>query len=730
MNAERPPLMPPPQEELVDLPQLWRTINHYKARVLAITLLAAAAGVLAAFSIEPRYQATITVLIQPKAERVVGIQDVYDPGYGTTEYLATQAALLKSEELAGRVVDRLDLASNELILPKASTEPSLASRLASLDWLPFLPQPDPTADVAPLPEVQRERATGVVVQNLTVAPVYRTQLVRATFESPSPLLAAKVVNTLGDLFVESGLEARLDATERTTRWLTDRLSELRAKLEDSERALQAFRDQNQLVNVGGTRGLFEEDLLDNSRKLREAQRKKTELASTYWRIKQAGDDDQQLQDVSALLLDPLVQRTSNELAEAQQAVRQLEERYGAKHPQMATAAARLRQAQASYLSQLRLAANGVKAEYEIAAETERALIGVVQAGKARIQRLDQSDHALRILEREALANRELYETFLKRFKETDTTSTLDTANARLVDRATVPRKPVKPDKVMVVLFWMAGGLILGIVLAVIRHLLMETVRSPEHLEQATQLSVVSVLPPVPGLGRKTTAPALCLEHPRAPFSEGVRSIRTSLMLSDVDKRMKRVMVTSALPKEGKSSIASSFAAVLGQTERVVLVEADLRAPTLKRVFGIARDAPGLAEVLTGQATLEQALFRHAASGVDVLPVGQVPPNPAEVIASAAFSRLMDTLCERYDRVIFDTPPCQVASDSLLLAHRMDAVLFVIHGARTGVRAIQTAVKHLRQAHAPLLGHVLNQVDARKAYGYEGSYYVYGSYGPT
>lgn len=729
MNADLPPVAPLPQEELIDLPQLWRAIHHYKGHVLGITLLSAAAGVLAAFSAEPRYQASITVLIQPKAERAVGIQDVYDPGYGTNEYLATQAALLKSEELAGRVVDRLDLINNTAVVPSGEQVPFLG-RLAALDWLPFLPDPETALDAEPSIEIRREWAIAAVVRGLTVMPVARTQLVEASFESSSPQLAASVINTLGDVFVESGLEARLDATERTSRWLTERLADLRKKLEDSEQALQTFREQNQLVNVGGTRSLLEEDLLDNSRKLREAQRKKTELASTYWRIQQAGNDDQQLQDVSALLLDPLVQRTSNELAEAQQAVRQLEERYGAKHPQMATAAARLRQAQASYLSQLRLAANGVKAEYEIAAETERALLGVVQAGKARIQKMDQSDHALRILERDAASNQDLYETFLKRFKETDTTATLEVGNARIVDRATAPRKPFKPNKKLVILFWTIGGLITATLLAVLRHLLMETVRSPEHLEQATQLSVVSVLPPVPGLGRKTTAPALCLEHPRAPFSEGVRSIRTSLMLSDVDKRMKRVMVTSALPKEGKSSIASSFAAVLGQTERVVLVEADLRAPTLKRVFGIARDAPGLAEVLTGQATLEQALFRHAASGVDVLPVGQVPPNPAEVIASAAFSRLMDTLCERYDRVIFDTPPCQVASDSLLLAHRMDAVLFVIHGARTGVRAIQTAVKHLRQAHAPLLGHVLNQVDARKAYGYEGSYYVYGSYGPT
>src|SRR5439155_24928674 len=131
--------------------------------------------------------------------------------------------------------------------------------------------------------------------------------------------------------------------------------------------------------------------------------------------------------------------------------------------------------------------------------------------------------------------------------------------------------------------------LLGLILAALRHLLSETIRSPDHLEQATQLPVISVLPAVSGLGRKASAPTLCMQHPRAAFPEGVRSIRASLHLSDVDKRMKKIMFTSALPREGKSSIASSFAAVLGHSERIVLIEADLRAPSLKKIFGIAKD---------------------------------------------------------------------------------------------------------------------------------------------
>jgi capsular exopolysaccharide synthesis family protein len=167
---------------------------------------------------------------------------------------------------------------------------------------------------------------------------------------------------------------------------------------------------------------------------------------------------------------------------------------------------------------------------------------------------------------------------------------------------------------------------------------------------------------------------------------------------------------------------------MGQMEKVLLIEADLRAPTLKRMFGIGGEAPGLVEVLTGQAKLEQALHRHEASGIHVLPVALTPANPSEVIASAAFMKLIDSLEGRFDRVVFDSPPVHAGSDSMLLANRMDAVIFVIHAGTTAMRAIQHAVKQLRAAQAPLLGHVLNNVDARSAYGLHYSY-GYG-YGPA
>lgn len=720
----------PTREEILDFPELWRTLNRYRWRVLFLTAVAAVAGFLSAYSSERYYPSAATILIETRPDRVVQIQEVYDPGYGTQEYLSTQAALLRSNSLVGSVVDKLGLVEDSRLI-RSDDGPTLLQRAKQVNWsawFSFLPPRASTPEAGPDPDALRKRTVAAIQERLSIAPVFRTQLVRVEFESVSPQLSAKVVNALVDAFVDSGLDARLDATERTTRWLTDRISDIRKNLTSAEGALQNYREKNQLVNVGGTRGLMEDEVVDNSRKLREAQRKKGELEAAYALIREAGSDRTQLENVGPLLMDPLVQRASAELAQAEQVVRQLEERYGNKHPQMASAQARLSQARVSYDNQLRLAANGIKVEYELAAESERSLTRSVEIGRAKIRDLDRREFELRNLEREAQTTRELYEVFQKRFKETDTTLSLDASNARVVDYGMAATRPSKPATRKIVLIWTLGGFALAIALAALQHLLTETVRSAEQLEDLTGIPVIAALPQTAGLGRRTSAVDMCLKHPRLPFSEGIRSIRSSLFLSDVDRRMKRIMFTSAMPSEGKSSIASGFAVTLGQLERVLLVEADLRAPSLKKIFGIPADKPGLLEVLTDQAKLEDAVHRDATSGVDVLAVSKLPASPAEVISSTALQRLIENLGTRYDRLVFDCPPCLVASDSMLLSSKVDAVVFVIHAGKTSLRSITTALRQLRGAQATLLGHALNHVSTRNAYGYYGQYYAYGKYG--
>ncbi len=716
-------------DELIDLPDLARTLGRYKWGILAITFLAAAATALVAFSVKPTFRGTATLLIELKQQRVVEIQDVYDSGTGLTEYYGTQYMILRSRDLAGKVVDKLDLINHAEF-----AEDKGGGLLKDFDlrrYLPFLPAA-PEAATGPTPDERREAVIDQVMSMLTVEPLTRTQIIKLHFEAHDPELSAQVPNALADIYIESGLQAKLDATAKATQWLTQKLGDIEVQLKQSEGALQAFREQEQLVSVGGTRTLIEDAITDYSSRLREAQKKRADLQASYEKIRAAGGDPQKLRDVSNLLLDPLVQRASDSYLEAREVMKSLEERYGAKHPLMATARARLATTEAAFNEQLRVAAEGVRNAFEIASSSEQTLQQQVAAARANVQRLDRKDYEMSSLQREVATNRELYDTFLTRFKEADTTSNFDSLIARVVDPAVVPRMAYGPHKKKWVMIGAAGGFVLSLLLALLHYLLSEGVRSAEEVEAMAQAPVFGVLPLVTGLtGRERNLPKFFLDKPRTSFSEGIRSVRAALRLTDAKHEIKRLMVTSSVPKEGKSSVSGALALAFGSGgERVVLLETDLRKPSQRRLFGIGNSSTmGITDILTGSATLDDCLHHYEAGNIYILPAGRAAKNPAELLSTDAFRELLADLDQRFDRVILDSPPSQAAADALVLGQLVQGVLFVVKSDSTTRRTILSSLKHLRMVGTHITGVVINQVDTRRNSSYAQSYYyAYDYYG--
>jgi polysaccharide biosynthesis transport protein len=714
-------------QDLIDFPELARTFGRYKWGIAGLTLLSAVLAALVAFSLKPMYRGTVTLLVESQNQRVATLQDVYDQELPEIEFLGSQIAVLRSRDLARQAIARLGLVDSEEF--ESSDEPGLVERLDLRRYLPFLPDSSLTTE----PPTEEERLEAVVdqfVDRVTVEPFGRTQVLKVHFDAYSPELAAEVANTLADLFIESGLQARLDATTKATSWLTAKLAEIETKLRDAEAALQRFREEEQLVNVGGARNLTEDAVLDYSRRLREAQRTRTGLESSYEKIRQAGNDPRRLRDISTLLLDPVVQRANDSYLSAQEALKQLEDRYGPKHPQMTTARARLETAEAALNEQLRIAARGVKAEYEIALDNERALSRQVEAARSQIRNLDRKDYEMSVLQRDVTTYRELYDTFLTRFKETDVAGSYQAITARIIDLAVPPRFAESPKKKRIVLLAAIGGMVAGILLAILHHLLSEGIRSAEELEAVAQLPVLGVLPLVSGFtGKKDNLPKYVLEHPRTPFSEGIRSICASLRLAEADRKLKRIVVASSVPAEGKSSVSSTLALSLGTSENVVLVETDLRKPTLRRLFNVPKGQKGLTEVLTGECTLAEALYRHEPGGISILTAGRLPPNPGETLRSQGFARILEELSHGFDRIILDSSPVQAAADAMVLGRQCDSVLFVVKSDATSRRAVKNSLKQLGFASIPVVGLVVNQVDVRRNPHYADSYnYVYGYYG--
>ena len=715
-------------DDLIDLPELIRTLGRYKWSILGIAMLTVIATALYAFSVKPFYRGSAAILIESREQHVVQGQDVYDPGAGTSDYYGTQKEILKSRELAERAVDRLKLMDNSEF--SGVEDSSWFNALDFRKFLPFLPVEDRPLEGEAAIAQKRDRVIREFISRLEIESVEGTQVINVHFKAHTPELAAQGANTLADLFIESGLQAKLDATRKATAWLTEKLADIKTQLEKSEANLQAYREKEQIVNVSsGARTLTESELIDYSQRLREAQKKRTELASAYEKVRQIGTDPRKLREVSALLLDPLVQKASEAVLAAQEAMKQTQERYGAKHPLMVTARARLDTATASFDEQLRVAAEGLKASYEIAQQNERALTQQVEATRSKTLKLDRNDYKLSVLQREVTTNRELFDTFLSRFKETDTGGSYQALIARVIDPAVPSNKIYEPRIIRLLAIAAVIGLILGFLLALLRHLLSEEIHSAEELETLSHLPVFSVLPLVRNfLGSKQDSASLYLDQLKSPFAEGIRSIRAALQLSDVDHRFKRIMVTSSVPQEGKSSVSSALAFALAGNERVLLVDADLRRPTQNKQLKLPANCKGLTDALIGQA-LDECIFKHESSGIWIMPAGTPATNPAEMLSSEAFAKLVQELSGQYDRIVFDSPPCQAASDAQLLSSHVNAVLFVVKSDSTSRRAIKNSLKRLHYARAPLLGSVINMVDVRRNHEYQDGYhYAYSYYG--
>lgn len=718
---------PAADNHLIDFADLLQTLGRHKWGVIAMTFLAAAVALLYAFSLKPVYRGSVTILIEAKNQRVVQGQDVYDPGTGTPEYYGTQGQILKSHELAERVVDRLKLTENPEFLD--SGRASMFESVNIAQYLPFLPKEDPLP-AAEAEAVKREAVVQSVMKATDVEPVWGTQLVTVHYKAHSATLAAQVANTLADIYIESGLQAKLDATRKATEWLTGKLSDIKQQLEQSEAALQAFKEKAQLVTVGTTRALTESEIVDYSQRLREAQRKRVELESAYSKIRQAGVDIQKLREINAVMSDSLVQKANESVLAAQEASKQAQERYGDKHPQMAAVKARLDTAVAAFNDQVRSAAQGVRTDYEIALQNEKALIDQVAQARVRTQKLDREDYQLSVLQREVETNRELYDTFLTRFKETDSGKNFESLNARVIDPAVVPRKVYEPRIKQMTVYGAAIGFVLGILLALLRHLLSESVSSAEELEALTHMPVLSALPVVRGgLDARKNGIQHYIE-PKSPFAEGIRSTRAAVQLSDVDRRFKRIMITSSIPKEGKSCVSLALSMAFASNARVLLMDADLRKPTQHKLTSLPVGSKGIADALTSDISIEDCLHRFEDGRIWIMPSGSgLVPNPSELLSSDAFGKLLEDLSSRFDRIIIDTPPCQVASDAMLISKHVNTVLFVVKSEATPRRSIRNALKRLKYVQAPVLGAVVNQINIRRNHQYaDGYHYVYDYYG--
>lgn len=721
------------ETDTIDLLEIWNVIWRRKWSIISLTVILMMISALVVLSMTPIYRATATLLIEKKSAQVVSIEQVYGLDGSGSEYLLTQFELLKSRELAERVVRELNLVEHPEFDPRQAPEPivdvkKLFNNFNIQNYLPMTLPGDLAARDEALTDRQIfEAVVEKLMENTTVSPVGKTQLVKIEYEAADRLIATDIANAIVNGYIESQLEAKLNMTQTATNWMNERIGSLKSKLQDSERRLQAFRDRENLVDVEGVTTVAAGELSQTNSRLIDARRAKAEAESQYKQIESLGSANwRRLATVPAILGDPLVQQFKADEARARSKVEELARRYGPKHPKMQSAQTELSAAVTNLQSQVQQVAAAIQREYQLATANERSLKSSFEANKQEIQDITRKEFMLRELQREVDTNRQLYDTFFTRLKETSATSDLESANARVVDKAVVPSDPVKPKKSLIVALTGVLAMMLGVGLTLLINSLNNTFKGTEEVENKLNLPVLGVLPLLKGMERKSMF-RLFNSNKNKAFAESIRTIRTGVVLSGLDNPHKVLVVTSSVPGEGKSSISVNLAAALGQMERVLLIDADMRRPTIAKSFEYPVGTPGLANIVSGNATIEDAL--QSEEGIDVIGAGTVPPNPLELLSSHKFAELLQELETRYDRIVIDSAPTQAVSDAMVLGQHANAVIYVIKSDSTQTDLAKKGVGQLLQNQVPVTGVVLNQVDIKKAqkygYSYSGYYDYYG-----
>ncbi len=709
-------------DDRIDLNLYWITVLRYRWRILgfvfAATLLAA--GIVLA--LEKIYRASVTVLIENEQARVVSIDDVYGRNNASKEYLATQFEILKSRDLAERVVKRLKLSEHPAFDPRQQKQGFKISALFS------------SADDEP--QWTEGEITQVVVEpvskGLSVSPIRKTQLVKVNYESNDPKLAALVANTFAQAYIDSQREAKLNVTVEAATWLSARLEGLREKLRASETRLQEYRESADLVDVGGANTLGKDELGELIQRHVDAKNALSEAETLHSQVQRLGESPSAntLMSIPSILSDTLVQRLREEQSRADRKVAELSKRYGPKHPKMIAARSDAKQALSDLDYQVKSVAQGFTTKYRGASQTEQSIKAQISAARERYQGVNRKEFKLLELERDVATNRQLYDMFLSRAKETSETEGLQAAHARIVDPAMTPRNPIKPNGKMIILLVVGASAILGVLLAIVMDSLNKTVKTPDDVEEKLGVPMLGFLPLETKNKSKLPFEGFNLQA-KGGFAEAIRTVRTSLMLQSIDEHRNVTLVTSSVPGEGKSTTSLNLARAFAQVERVVLVDADMRRPTVSRVFDLPRSAEGLSNLVAGTAVLEDVVYRKDDYNLDVMPSGIIPNNPLELLSSKRFAEVLEELKQHYDRIVIDSAPTHAVSDSLVLSNHADELVYIVKADATSIDLVKKGLARLREAKAPIAGAVLNQVDVAKV-GLYGSYYAsyFENYGYT
>lgn len=681
-------------EDGLDIRRIFGTLFRYKWLILALVLISSVASVLFTLRQTPMFRANATIEVQREERQIIEGANVDPMTIADAEFMATQIALLQSRSLAERVVETLDLASSERYSDQTVSR-----------------------------QERTEEAAGKVLQNLSISTITRSRIIEIRFVSPSPQETADVVNTLAEEFIASNLQRKYNSTAYAREFLKERLSTTKTTLEESERALQAYAREQDIINLnigrdapaGGS--LSASTLIELNKSLTNAEADRIALEQRY-------REAQRNSDISEVITNETIQDFTGAVVALQAEYDEKLSIFKPGYPDMLALKAKINGLQALIGTEKMRIVRSIETDYRSAHARERSLRSRIADLTVSVQDLKDREINYNILMREVDTNRSQYEALLQRLKEVSIAGGIGSNQVSIVDKAYVPRLPFSPNLLINALMGFILGLGFGVGLAMLLSKLDDKINAPEDVKEKLGMPALGVIPKA---STEKTIQQL-LRDPRSPVTESYYSLRATLEFASPGGTPKSVALTSCRPSEGKSSsilgLATSFAAT-GKT--VLVIDGDMRKPAF---MAPREDSIGFSGLLTDpEAKLsEQTIQQQDHHNLFLLPAGILPPNPPELLATPRWRQILDEAEAQFDIVLIDSPPLLGFADALLLARQAKACIMVTQAGNLRTPIVRSALERLLDNRVNVLGFLISKFNAKRhGYGY-GFGYGYGGYG--
>ena len=681
----------------VDFRALYYTLRE-RSWIVALCFLVAAASTAAYLLRAPKIYASKSVLqIEQEEQKILNIQRIQQEDLQSLEFLKTVEQTLQNSALLERVLDTNNLVQDARFAPRKGDAPPSRAQLVT--------------KLTKMVEVKLRKGT---------------RLIDIKVEHTDPGIAQLVGASLVKEFLRLNFEHNSMASEVAGEFLETEARQLKKKLEESENALQAYKEETKSASLEERQNIVVEKLKELNQKVTEAKSQRITQETAYSQVQKLGDNPEALMVLGVVANNPSVLEIKSAIAKQQSEVASLRQRYKDMHPKLMQATSELAEWKKALSKAVLNVPQTIRSAYESARAGEQALEQALREQEVAALELNKQSIRYNVLARDVESDRALYQSVFNRIKETSVTKDIHSNKIRIIQPADRAEKPVKPETIKVILIGLFAGLGSGILFVLFLNALDRSLKTVDQTEEHLGLPVLSAIPKFSGtVGEKRKL--ISADDADSSEAEAFRTLRTSLSMLGRKEDRRIFLFTSALPSEGKTFCSLNYAISLAQQGlRTLIIDCDLRRPMVeKSLLNNNKRGFGVTDYLTGQKDFNSITHTTEVENFFYLPAGSNAPNPAELLAQTGIDRLIDEALLHFDRVIIDSAPIHAVSDTLLILNRVQTLCLVVRARKTPRNSVKRAVQILQEAGAPMAGVILNLLP-RMGGGY-GYYYYYDSY---